>query len=154
MPEWETIQIAQSYIRRMNGNRPAPVAENLGGTVGRTFDGNGFVDIEFGFVCTGGKLERIRRLGRALPSLKLSCADTLMTAAKAVWTMLPSSNTVWHVAIWNDGLCVRVIISLFQTALACRMINRCGNRYFWCYSKAVWRWLSFCDHIGRQTTLL
>ena len=57
-------QIAQSYIRRMNGNRPpAPVADNLGGTVGRAFDGNGFVDIEFGFVCTGGKLERIAGLG-------------------------------------------------------------------------------------------
>ena len=69
----------------MNGNRPpAPVADNLGGTVGRAFDGNGFVDIEFGFVCTGGKLERIAGLARAKASLRLSCADTLMTAAKAV----------------------------------------------------------------------
>ena len=48
----------------MNGNgTPAPVANNLGGAVGRAFNGNRFVDIEFGLVCTGGKLERIAGLG-------------------------------------------------------------------------------------------
>ena len=48
----------------MNSNgTPAPVADNLGGAVGRTFNSNRFVDIEFGLVCTGGKLERIAGLG-------------------------------------------------------------------------------------------
>ena len=57
-------QIAQNNVGSVYGNgTAAAVALDFGGAVGRAFDGQGFVDIKFGFVHTRSQFQDIACLG-------------------------------------------------------------------------------------------